>query len=51
MPVLKSTVAQRVIFAESAATGKAVFEVDKKSPATAEIRKLTTELVKLWERK
>ena len=46
--VLKTTVGQRVIFAESAATGKAVFEVDEKSPAAEEIQALTDELLEVY---
>ena len=47
-PVLEATVGQRVIFAESAATGKAVFEVDGKSPAAEEILALTEELLRVY---
>jgi chromosome partitioning protein len=46
--VLSSTVTQRVIFAEAAATGQAVYEVDGAGPATAEMEALVTEL-KTWE--
>ena len=45
--VLKSQVAQRVLFAESAAQGKTVFEVDPSSVATAEIQQLTQEILNL----
>ena len=44
IPVLESTITQRVIFAESAMTGKAVFEIDPNGAATAEIEKLVNEL-------
>lgn len=47
-PVLETTVGQRVLFAESAATGKAVFEVDDRSPASVEIQALTEELLKVY---
>lgn len=46
-PVLASEVCQRVAFAESAAQGKTVFEVDENSSASAEIEALTTEILSL----
>lgn len=42
---LASTICQRVVFAETAAQGLAVYEVDDSSLATSEIRLVTTELV------
>ncbi len=45
--VLNSQVAQRVLFAESAAQGKTVFEVDPSSAATAEIQQLTQEILQI----
>ena len=45
LPVLNSTVTQRVIYAEAAAMGKAVFEIDADGPATVEINALVTELM------
>lgn len=45
--VLNSQVAQRVLFAESAAQGKTVFEVDPSSVAAAEIQQLTQEILNL----
>ncbi|QEE12529.1 ParA family partition ATPase [Bartonella krasnovii] len=42
--VLSSSVAQRVIFAEAAAQGKAVYEVDKQGPAAAEIEAVAAEI-------
>ncbi|WP_455465766.1 ParA family partition ATPase [Bartonella sp. B39] len=45
--VLSSSVAQRVIFAEAAAQGKAVYEVDKQGPATAEIEAVAAEIKEL----
>ncbi len=45
VPVLTATVTQRVIYAEAAAQGKAVFEIDAEGPATAEIDALVTELM------
>ena len=47
LPVLKSAIAQRVIFAESAAQGKATFEVDENSAAVSEIEAVVNELMKL----
>jgi chromosome partitioning protein len=47
LPVLAAQVCQRVSFAESAATGQAVFEVAPQSPASREIRSLTDELLTL----
>ena len=46
-PVLKSEVCQRVAFAESAAQGKTVFEVDEKSAAAEEIEALAREILAL----
>lgn len=45
VPVLASTVGQRVIFAEAAASGRAVYEVDAGSQANAEVEAVTAELV------
>ena len=45
IPVLAATVTQRVIYAEAAAQGKAVFEIDAQGPATAEIAALVAELL------
>lgn len=45
--VLSAQVAQRVLFAESAAQGKTVFEVDPSSAATVEIQQLADEILKL----
>ncbi|KOP26516.1 cobyrinic acid a,c-diamide synthase, partial [Hapalosiphon sp. MRB220] len=46
-PVLKSTISQRVVFAESAASGNTVFEISKSSPAAKEVKALVNELLKL----
>ena len=46
-PVLKSEVCQRVAFAESAAQGKTVFELDAHSSAAQEIAALTKEILSL----
>ena len=49
LPVLESQICQRVIFAESAATGKTVFESDPNSQASQEIKNLTNEILKKYE--
>ena len=46
LPVLDAQVCQRVLFAESAATGKTIFEVDPLSQAAVEIQTLTNEILK-----
>ena len=43
--VLESTVTQRVVFAEAAAQGQAVFEIDANGPAAAEIEAVAAELM------
>lgn len=45
VPVLATTVTQRVIYAEAAAQGKAIFEIDAQGPATVEIAALVAELM------
>lgn len=45
MPIFTSTVTQRVIYAEAAAQGKAVFEIDTAGPAAAEIAALVAEIL------
>lgn len=45
LPVLDTAVTQRVIYAEAAAQGRAVFEVDAEGPAQAEIEALVAELM------
>jgi len=47
LPTLAATVTQRVIFAEAAAEGKAVFEIDPEGPATLEMAELTAEIEKV----
>lgn len=47
VPVLKSQVCQRVSFAESAAQGQTVFEIDPGSTAAQEIQALTKEIQEL----
>ena len=46
VPVLEAQICQRVLFAESAATGKTVFEIDPNGQAADEIQKLTNEILK-----
>ena len=43
--VLDASVAQRVVFAEAAAQGQAIFEIDPTGPAVAEIEALAAELM------
>ncbi|UNE53770.1 ParA family partition ATPase [Bartonella machadoae] len=45
--VLSASVAQRVIFAEATAQGKAVYEVDRQGPAAAEIEAVAAEIKEL----
>jgi chromosome partitioning protein len=47
IPVLKSAVCQRIVFAESAATGMTVLETNVKSSAAKEIRALVDELMEI----
>lgn len=44
IPVLDAVVAQRVVFAEAAAQGCSVYEVDEKGPAAMEIEAVLSEL-------
>jgi chromosome partitioning protein len=47
IPVLKSSVCQRIVFAESAATGMTVLETNAKSSAASEIKALVAELMQI----
>lgn len=47
IPVLRSSVSQRVAFAESAATGQTVLETEPKSQAAKEIKALIDELLEV----
>ncbi|EGI53126.1 cobQ/CobB/MinD/ParA nucleotide binding domain protein [Sphingomonas sp. S17] len=47
IPTMTAQIVQRVVFAEAAATGRAVFEIDGKSTATAEIEAVRAELMEL----
>jgi len=47
LPVLKSTINQRVAFAESAASGSTVLEMDSKGQAAKEVLAVTNELLSL----
>lgn len=49
LPVLASAIAQRVIFAEAAAAGKTVFDLDPHGVAANEIRALAEELLSLGQ--
>ncbi len=49
VPVLRAGVTQRVIFAESAAKGLSVREIDASSHAADEIRAVTTELLEFMK--
>lgn len=44
---MKASVTQRVVFAESAAQGLAVHEIDQEGPAAAEIEAVTAELMEV----
>lgn len=48
IPVLKTALAQRVLYAESAAQGMAVFEVGPSSEAAWEIRRLVDAIDEQW---
>ena len=43
--VLDAAIAQRVVFAEAAAQGQAIFEIDPTGPAVAEVEAVAAELV------
>ena len=43
--VLNASIAQRVVFAEAAAQGQAIFEIDPTGPAVAEIEAVVVELM------
>lgn len=45
LPVLAASVTQRVVFAEAAAQGRAVFEIDQDGPASAEIEAIVAEMM------
>ena len=49
LPILESTIAQRVIYAESASVGLSVQEQDKKSAAAQEVSALTQEVLSILE--
>ena len=46
-PVLRSTIGQRVVFADAAQSGRLVFEIDDSSPASHEITALAAEVAGL----
>ena len=47
IPTMTAQIVQRVVFAEAAAAGRAVFEIDGKSAAAAEIEAVRAELMEL----
>lgn len=49
IPVLETTIGQRVIFAEAVAQGQAVFEMNQDSPAAKEVENIAEELLKCLE--
>ena len=49
IPTLKTAITQRVIFAEAAASGKALHEVDATSQAVTEIENLINELLEIMK--
>ena len=49
VPVLTASITQRVIFAEAAAQGKAVHEVDQAGPAANEIEAVRLELMEFFQ--
>ena len=49
LPVLRSHVSQRVIFAESVTRGETVFEIDEESKAAREVMDLTNEILDILE--
>jgi chromosome partitioning protein len=50
LPVLSSHISQRVIFAEAAASGKTVFDVEPEGKAASEVISLVDEILKLGDR-
>lgn len=46
-PTLEAVITQRVVFAEAAVQGKAVYELDPSGPADEEIRVMTKELLEV----
>ena len=47
VPALAATITQRVIFAEAAAQGRAVHEIEETGPAAAEIDAVAAELMEI----
>ena len=45
IPVLNSAISQRVIFAEAAASGQVVHEIDPRGPASREIDQVMDEIL------
>ena len=51
LPILDAALAQRVVYAESAASGRVVFEDDKRSLASRDVNRLAKEVLQLLEDK
>jgi ATPases involved in chromosome partitioning len=49
IPVLQAGITQRVIYAEAAAQGKAIYEIDKEGIATQEFRNMVKEVMELMK--
>ena len=47
MPTLEASLAQRVIFAETAGTGLLAHEIDRRSAAAQEVAAMTAELLRV----
>ena len=47
VPALTASITQRVVFAETAAQGRAVYEADATGPAAAEIEAVIAELMEI----
>lgn len=47
VPTLRASVTQRVVFAESAAQGKAVYEIDSNGSAAGEVEALASEILEV----
>lgn len=47
LPVLKTAIGQRVVFAEAVNKGKLVREIDAESPAAREIQEITADIVEM----
>ncbi len=50
LPVLRASVTQRVVFAEAAAQGKSIFEIDQDGMAALEVQAVMTEIMTEYTR-